>query len=136
MRVSKKELDFLDRELAKPGVKYKFVFFHIPPKYFEATICPDDRRGFKWNAEPLRELLTRHGVTEVFMGHIHGYAATVIDNVRYTLTAGAGARLSQRLAPEGRIYNYLALKVTPDGLHEDLVYVSNETGGWERKQVY
>ncbi|MCP4639751.1 MAG: hypothetical protein GY851_04930 [bacterium] len=136
IRISEGELAFLDEELSKPGAKYKFVFFHIPPKYFEATICPDDRRGFSWNADELREILTRHRVTEVFMGHIHGYASTVVDGVRYTLTAGAGAPLSARLPVEARLYHCLVLHVTPEGLTQELVYLSHETGEWTRRTIY
>lgn len=136
IRVSSSELAFLDRELSKPGARHKFVFFHIPPKYFERVVASDDRRGFAWNAEELRAILARHEVTEVFMGHIHGYASTVIDGVRYTLTAGAGAPLSTRLPEEGRIYHYLLMRVAPSGLTQELVYMDRQTGEWRRRRIY
>jgi Icc-related predicted phosphoesterase len=131
VRVSGSELRFLDRELSKPGVDYRFVFFHIPPKFFESQIVDDARRGFEWNGQELRELLTRHKVDEVFMGHIHGYASKVIDDVRYTLTAGGGAPFSERLPPEARIFHYVMIHVGPEGLKREVVYLSREE--WVRR---
>ena len=100
LRVTGGDLAFVDQELSKPGSEHRFVFFHIPPDYFENTIIGDDTtRGFSWNAGELRKILSEHQVTEVFMGHIHGHATAVIDGVRYSLTAGAGApaeRATQR----------------------------------------
>ena len=136
IRVDRGELAFLDRELSKPGATYKYVFLHIPPKYFEKEIIGDDRRGFQWNADKLRALLARHKVNEVFMGHIHGYASAVMDGVRYTLTAGGGAPFSERLPAEARVYHYMLIHVTPNGATEELVYYDPTTGEWPRKQIY
>ncbi len=134
IRVTGSELNFLERELSKPGATHKFVFFHIPPLYFEKEIVIGEaRRGFEWNAATLRKLLTEQNVTEVFMGHIHGYASVIIDDVRYTLTAGAGAPLSGRLSHEHRLYNYVIVHVTPDGLLREVVYLRD--GEWLRKEV-
>ena len=136
IRVTAGDLAFLEQELSKPGATYKFVFFHIPPKYFEGKVATNDRRGFDWNADKLRELLSRHHVNEVFMAHIHGYATAVIDGVRYTLTAGGGAPFSKRLPEEARIFHYMTIHVTPQGLSEELVYRDRDTGDWRRKAVY
>ena len=132
VRIGEDELRFLDRELSKePPVDYRFVLFHIPPRYFENEITEDPRRGFEWNAEELRELLSRHKVTEVFMGHIHGYATRVMDGVRYTLTAGGGAPFSQQLPPEARIYHYVLIHIGPEGMKREVVYLSQ--GQWVRR---
>jgi len=137
VRVSGADLAFLDRELAKPGAQYKFVFFHIPPAYFEdAAIGDDEPRGFTWKADALRALLTRHKVNEVFMGHIHGYTSTVIDGVRYTLSAGAGAPLSERLPEASRIYHLLVVRVSPEGLSQERVHLVPGSLEWARKTVY
>ena len=136
VRVSRADLNFLDQELSKPGAKYKYVFFHIPPKYFEREIATDDRRGFAWNAKALRALLARHKVNEVFMGHIHGYASKVIDGVRYTLTAGGGAPFSARLPDEARIFHYLALHVTPNGVSQELIWMDVAANQWRRQKIY
>ena len=132
LRISKDELAFLEAELSKPGAAHKFVFFHIPPAYFEAEIVNDARRGFTWNADALRKTLSKHAVDEVFMGHIHGYASRVIDGVRYTLTAGAGAPLSERLATEGQAYNYVVRHIAPEGIRREVVLHIN--GEWVRSE--
>jgi 3',5'-cyclic AMP phosphodiesterase CpdA len=137
IRVSGSDLAFLDRELGKPGAQYKFVFFHIPPAYFEDAVIGDDRaRGFTWKADAFRALLARHQVTEVFMGHIHGYASTVLDGVRYTLSAGAGAPLSERLPAESQIYHLLVVRVSPEGLSQELVHLVPGSLDWARQTVY
>jgi 3',5'-cyclic AMP phosphodiesterase CpdA len=127
------DLLWLDRELGKPGAKHKYVFMHIPPAYFEATFVSDTRRrGFTRNAEPFHALMQEHGVDEIFMAHIHGYASTVIDGVRYTLTAGGGAPLSGRLAKEGQVHNYVVLRVTPDTVRR--IVVRGQGDGWDRTE--
>ncbi len=137
IRVSSDDLAFLERELSKPGAQYKFVFFHIPPAYFEDAVIGDDSpRGFTWKAGKFRELLARHQVTEVYMGHIHGYASTVIDGVRYTLSAGAGAPLSERLPEDARMYHLLVVHVSPDGLSQELVHLVPGSLDWSRKVIY
>jgi len=116
------DLAWLDAELGKPGANRKYVFMHIPPAYFEATFVSDGRRrGFTRNAGAFHALMRQHGVDEVFMAHIHGYASTVMDGVRYTLTAGGGAPLSGRLAKEGQAYNYVVLRVTPGAVRRTVV---------------
>ena len=121
-RVSGADLAWLDAELGKPGAAHRYVFMHIPPAYFEATFVSDTRRrGFTKNADIFHALMQKHGVDEVFMAHIHGYASTVLDGVRYTLTAGGGAPLSGRLAKEGQAFNYVVLRVSPGGVQRTVV---------------
>ncbi len=120
--VREDDLAWLDAELGKPGAAHKYVFMHIPPAYFEATFVSDThRRGFTRNAAAFHALMQKHAVDEVFMAHIHGYASTVMDGVRYTLTAGGGAPLSGRLAREGQAYNYVVLRVSPGGVQRTVV---------------
>lgn len=132
-RVTKADLKFLDTELGRAGASHKFVFLHIPPVFFEETFAHDKRRrGFRKNAEEMHAMFRRQGVNEVFMAHIHGYATFVRDGVRYTLTAGGGAPLSRRLAPEFRAYNYVAVRVTPGGLQRTVNLCVD--GTWQRRE--
>ena len=131
-RVIPRDLEFLDRELGRPDARFKFVFMHIPPVFFEETFAHDQRRrGFRENAEGMHALFRRHGVNEVFMAHIHGYATFVRDGVRYTLTAGGGAPLSRRLAPEFRAYNYVLLRADAAGLRREVNLFLD--GEWQRR---
>lgn len=134
--VTRADLEFLEKELSKPGVKYKFVFFHVPPTYFEREVGINDPRGFEWNADEVRSILAKHQVTEVFMAHVHGYATAVIDSVRYTLTAGAGAPFDHRLPIKNRIFHYMVVHVMPDRVTQELVYMDMTTRTWVRRQVY
>ncbi len=131
-RVDADDLAFVERELEKsPAPPYKYVFLHIPPRYFEDHIViVNKRRGYKKYAGELHNLFIRHGVNEVFMGHIHGYVSEKIDGVRYTLTAGAGAPLSKRLRPEYRYHNYVVVHISPQGIRREAVRLKN--GQWQR----
>ena len=130
--VREDDLGWLDTELGRPGVRHKYVFMHIPPAFFEATFVSDTRRrGFTKNADAFHAMMQKHGVDEVFMAHIHGYASTVMDGVRYTLTAGGGAPLSGRLAQAGRAYNYVGLRVTPTSVRRTVV--RGQDDDWSRE---
>lgn len=132
-RLRSGDLAFLRDALGKPGAKYKFVFLHIPPVFFEDTFAHDRRRrGFRERADEMHRLCVEQGVNEVFMAHIHGYATAVFDGVRYTLTAGGGAPLDRRLAPEARAYNYVVVRVTPEGLRREVALCID--GNWSRKE--
>ena len=125
------DIDFLRRELAKSPIRHKFVFIHIPPRYFEdGVITTAKRRGFRKLEKEFRALMTEQGVTEVFMGHIHGYATQEIDGVRYTLTAGAGAPLCKQLPAESRVHHYVAIRV--DGERFEREVVRRIDGQWRR----
>ncbi len=131
-RVTETDLAWLDRELGREGAVHKFVFFHIPPAFFEAAFARDSRRrGFRKLAESLHETLKRHGVEEVFMAHIHGFATHMFDGVRYTLTAGGGAPLSGRLDASGQTFHYLLLEADKDGVRRKIVrpVSDKKTGG-------
>lgn len=129
-RIEEEDLRWLDAELARTRALRRFLFIHIPPRYFEEKIVRDDRRrGFKEHAQEFHEILKRHHVDEVFMAHIHGYASAVIDGVRYTLTAGGGAPLSGRMGPEGKVYNYVVVDVDEEGVRRRVMRSSG--GEWQ-----
>lgn len=131
--VTKADLEFLEKHLA-PNYEHKFVFTHIPPAFFEETFVGDDRRrGFKRGADTFHQLMRSCHVDEVFMAHIHGYATAVIDDVRYTLTAGGGAPLSGRIAAENRHFHLIELEVGTDGVQRRLMIL--ERGQWVERMV-
>jgi len=121
------DLAYLKQELSKPGVKYKFVLFHVPPRFLKDAVQTAEGRGFRWHAGAFRQLMKDEHVTEVFMGHIHGFATEVLDGVRYTITGGGGANLAKELGPEGAVHNYVVVHVTPGGLkQEEVKYVGEK----------
>jgi hypothetical protein len=75
-------------------------------------------------------LLKRQKVDQVFMGHIHGFATTVVDGVRFTISAGGGANLAKELPKEGAYHNYVVIHVSPTGLRNEVV--KQIDGQWVR----
>lgn len=121
-RVTEEHLAFLEKELSSMSAPHKYVFFHIPPAFFEDTFVNDDkRRGFTKNAPEMHELFRRYAVEEVFMAHIHGYASSDIDGVRYTLTAGAGAPLSSRVKSEDSVLHYVLIEADNAAVTREVV---------------
>lgn len=125
--VTDEGMRYLESVLANSKAAHKFVFYHIPPKFFEATFVNDrPRRGFTNNEQASHQLFVKHGVSEVFMAHIHGYATATFDGVRYTLTAGGGAKLSPRIAESGRFHHYLVRHVDGAQLRHELVRLDGD----------
>jgi predicted phosphodiesterase len=132
-RMQADDVAYLRRELSKSPVRHKFVFIHIPPTYFEdGVVTVVKRRGFVKFREEFRALMAEQQVDEVFMGHIHGYVTRILDGVRYTLTAGAGAPLSKRLPPEAQVHNYVVCHVDSNGYRREAV--RRIDGGWVREK--
>ena len=130
-RVTAEDFAFLRNALKGSATKHRFVFFHVPPAFFEAEFVSDERRrGFKESAAELHALFREQHVDEVFMAHIHGYASRVMDGVRYTLTAGGGAPLSNRLPERDRVYHYVLVHVAGDAARREVVRL--EDGVWQR----
>ncbi len=126
-RMEAGDIAYLRQELSKSPIRHKFVFIHIPPTYFEdGLVTVSKRRGFVENREAFHSLMAEQRVDEVFMGHIHGYATKMMDGVRYTLTAGAGAPLSKRLPPGAQVNNYVVLHVDDHGCRREVVRRIND----------
>ena len=66
--VDKKQLEWLDKELAASGSDWKIVFFHHPLYSSGATHGSADLQR-----ELLEPVLLKHGVNVAFMGHEHFY---------------------------------------------------------------
>ena len=103
----KTQRQWLEHELKKAQeAKARFVFMHIPPF--------DPRGGGSYLPEKdrkdLQELFTRYKVTHLFTSHIHGYFSGVWEDVPYTITGGAGARL-QGNDPQHFFHHYVKVHV-------------------------
>ncbi len=125
-----RDLEFLRSELSKPGARFKFVVMHVPPPYIESFCHSAGRRGFRSGVAEFRNLMAAMKVNEVFMGHIHGVATGVVDGVRYTVTGGAGAELTDNLGPEGGVHNFVLVRVGPAGVRTDVLRMA--AGRWDR----
>jgi predicted phosphodiesterase len=108
-------LQWLDHMLETP--LRKFVFLHKPPdvgKWGKAF----DASPWHENAQRFTEVIGRHKVDRVFMGHIHTYGEKEIDGVRYIVTGGAGAPLD----PSPHAYfHYVLVTVSPAGVRDRVI---------------
>jgi predicted phosphodiesterase len=101
-----------------PKEYFKFVFAHVPPgdikKWAYHAMSGEQSRMFT-------ELMTKHRVDHVFLGHIHAYSTATYMNVDYTVTGGAGAKLHKRYGPKGSAYHYIIVDVKPGEIKQQLV---------------
>jgi len=124
------QLTFLKDSLQKQGVSYRFVIMHKPPEDLPSFVKTEEGRGVRWRTKTFYALMKEYHVTEVFMGHVHGFVSRNIDGVRYTITAGGGARLEQRLSEESQVHHYLLYEITPKQIQCERV--EWRQGQWNR----
>ena len=119
-------LMWLDSVLAETPDDYlKFVACHRPPR----TIRKWAYHG--WREKPSRrfvEIMGQHNVTEVFLGHIHAFSTATRNGVKYTISAGGGAKLHHRYGPKGNVYHYTIVDVRSDGTLEEWLVQFRKTG--------
>ncbi len=117
-RVTDEQLRWLEKSLAVR--KRLIVFTHIPPAplgVFTDYGGLKGAGGFARGAEKFMELMSRHKVERVYMGHVHGLAAVTRDGVRYVLTGGGGSPLYPNNAVN-LIHHSLEVEVGPGGIAE------------------
>jgi len=106
-------LKWLDKTLADTPKGYrKYVAAHKPPSTIEkwAYHAWDDS-----NSRAFTDLMTKHKVDEVYLGHIHAYSTATYGGVNYTLSGGGGAGLHDRYGPLGNVHHYVICDVMADG---------------------
>ena len=106
---------WLDSLLADtPDDRHVVVVAHRPFKNIEKWAW-----HFPMNMEDSKavtELMTKHKVSHVFLGHIHAYSTTTFEGVDYTVTGGGGAGLYNRYGPDGNVHHYIIVDAQPDGV--------------------
>jgi predicted phosphodiesterase len=122
-------LRFIRSSLEKPGAKHKFLLFHVPIRSLDIYVDGEEGRGFRRNAKALMTMMEEFSVDHVFMGHVHGYATTEVNDVRYSISGGGGANLSEKLDADGSVHNFLVIDVTPEGLKNTVYKLRGES--WE-----
>ncbi len=109
---TKEHLNFLDSALSRSKSKFKFVIMHKPPIFLRVYPDSEEGRGVRWRVKDFHKLMIKTQVTEIFMGHVHGFVTMLIDNVRYTISAGGGARLEEMLENKSKTHHYLLYEVS------------------------
>jgi len=112
-------LKWLDKTLADTPESYrKYVTVHKPPKSI------DKWAYHSWdssNSRAFTDLMTKHKVDEVYLGHIHAYSTAHYKGVDYTISGGGGAPLHNRFGPLGNVHHYVICDVMADGTVKQLV---------------
>ncbi|MBW2366805.1 MAG: metallophosphoesterase [Deltaproteobacteria bacterium] len=123
-----KAMELTDRWLAETPEGYqKIVMAHKPPSTIEKWayhgMDPVDSKKFT-------DLMAKHKVNEVFLGHIHAYSTATLDGVSYTISGGGGAGLHNKFGPLGDVHHYIICDVTPEGIVQQVVrfYDKDEEG--------
>ena len=110
---SEQTLKWLDKTLEQTPAGYKkFVSTHKPPATIEkwAYHAMDEKES-----KIFTDLMSKHDVSEVYLGHIHAYSTAKLEGVQYTLSGGGGAPLHNRFGPLGNVHHYVICDVQPDG---------------------
>ena len=114
-----KVLELADGWLTEtPKGHKKIVSVHMPPATIEKwAYHAQDLAGSK----AFTDLMAKHKVDEVFLGHIHAYSTANLDGVPYTIAGGGGAELHSNFGPLGSVHHYIICDVTPDGITQQVV---------------
>jgi calcineurin-like phosphoesterase family protein len=86
--MDKKQVDWLEDELAKSKSEWKICFFHHPPYSSGKAHGPDEQ--LRQVVEPI---FVKHGVNVVFTGHEHFYERLKPQKGVYYFISGAGGKL-------------------------------------------
>jgi 3',5'-cyclic AMP phosphodiesterase CpdA len=97
----------------------KVVFTHMPPVQLQlwGGAAAHKMGGFQHNAESFTDVMARHGVERVYMGHVHCFGVQDYKGVRYILTGGGGSPLFP-CGSSDKFHHYLTVSVTNQGLRE------------------
>lgn len=110
---TERNLKWLDKVLSETPAGYrKYVAAHKPPKNIKKWAY------HAWSgkqSEVFTDLMSRHQVSEVYLGHIHAYSTAARDGVKYTISGGGGAGLHERYGPLGNVHHYVICDVATDG---------------------
>lgn len=117
-RVTPAQLRWLDMVLSTP--LRKIVLTHMPPVQlglwggvgkFHAM------GGFVEGAREFSQVVSRNGVSRVYMGHVHAFGVQDHLGVRYVLTGGGGSALFPSGSSD-RFHHFLTVDLGPHGIRE------------------
>ena len=118
-RVTAAQLRWLDKVL-QSGPERKIVFTHMPPVHLGLWGGVGKLHalgGFIGGAKEFSEVVAKHRVKRVYMGHVHAFGVQDYLGVRYVLTGGGGSALF----PSGntdRFHHFLTVDIGPHGIRE------------------
>jgi Calcineurin-like phosphoesterase len=129
--LDKRQIEWLEAELAKDPSKWKIAFFHHPP------YSSGKRHG---SAKDIREivepLFTKHGVDAVFTGHEHFYERIKPQKGIYYFVTGAGGEVRKNnikknspLTEKGfdTDLSFMLLEISQDEMHFQVISRAGDT---------
>ncbi len=115
------EQNWLRRALHQEKSKNTLVFMHIPlydPRGADYHHSLDEQ-----TARKLKGIFRAYDVNHIYTGHIHGYWTGKWDNIPYTITGGAGARLYSNDPAHG-FHHYLKVRIEDGRISEEVIAVN------------
>ncbi|HEY0379878.1 MAG TPA: metallophosphoesterase [Pyrinomonadaceae bacterium] len=129
--MDKKQLKWLENELAKDTAQWKIAFFHHPPYSSGGKHGSDTALR-----EVVEPLFLKYGVNAVFAGHEHFYERIKPQKGIYYFISGAGGKLrdgdvkeNSPLTAKGfdKDMSFMILEVAGDELHFQVISRTGET---------
>lgn len=117
-RVTPAQLKWLDKVLSTP--LRKIVFTHMPPVHLGLWGGVGKLHalgGFIGGAKEFSAVVAKHGVSRVYMGHVHAFGVQDHLGVRYVLTGGGGSALFPSGSSD-RFHHFLTVDIGPQGIRE------------------
>ena len=129
--MDKKQLKWLEDELAKETAEWKIVFFHHPPYSSGGKHGSDTALR-----EVVEPIFLKYGVNAVFAGHEHFYERIKPQKGIYYFISGAGGKLrdgdvkeNSPLTAKGfdKDMSFMILEIAGDELHLQVISRTGET---------
>jgi UDP-2,3-diacylglucosamine pyrophosphatase LpxH len=117
-RVTPAQLRWLDKVLSTP--LRKIVFTHMPPVHLGLWGGVGKLHalgGFIGGAPEFSKVVAKHGVSRVYMGHVHAFGVQDHLGVRYVLTGGGGSALFPSGSSD-RFHHFLTVDIGPHGIRD------------------
>jgi hypothetical protein len=129
--MDKRQVKWLEEELAKDTSEWKIAFFHHPP--YSSGGKHGSSSGVREIVEPL---FLKYGVNAVFNGHEHFYERVKPQKGIYYFISGAGGKLRPGDVKQGspltekafdRDMSFMLLEIAGDQLHFQVISRTGET---------
>jgi hypothetical protein len=129
--MDKKQVAWLEEQLAKDKAEWKVAFFHHPP--YSSGGKHGSEVGLREVIEPL---FVRHGVDVVFAGHEHFYERVKPQKGIHYFISGAGGKLREGDVKKGspltakaydKDMSFMLVEVAKDELHFQVISRTGET---------
>ena len=129
--MDKRQLKWLEEELAKDNSEWKIAFFHHPP--YSSGGKHGSSSGLREVVEPI---FLKYGVNAVFAGHEHFYERVKPQKGIYYFISGAGGKLRSGDVKEGspltaksydKDMSFMLIEVAGDQMHFQVITRTGET---------